>query len=52
MVPFDIAEETGEKAGFLRGDLGTDEGWLRAEADTEDADVSEGGAFFCMWGRT
>lgn len=52
MVPSGVAEETGEKAGSLTGDLGTNEGWPRAEVDLGDVEVSEGGGFSCILGRT
>lgn len=52
MVPSGVAGEAGEKAGLLTGDLGTNEGWPRAEVDPEDVEVSEGGGFPCVWGRT
>lgn len=47
-VPFAVAEEADEKARSLMGDVGTNEGWSRAEVDLGDAEVSEGGGFSCM----
>lgn len=52
LVPSGVAGEAGEKAELVSGDLGTNEGWSRAEADAEDGKVSERGWFSCIWGRT
>lgn len=55
MVPSGIADvpgDAGEKATLLTGDVGTNEGWSRPEVDVEDAEVSEGDSFSCVWGRT
>lgn len=52
LVPSGVAGEAGEKAMLPTGDGGTNEGWSRAEADLEEDEVSEGGGFSCVWGRT
>lgn len=46
LVPFG-AEEAGEKAGLVTGDVGTNEGWSRSEADLEDVEVFEGSGLSC-----
>lgn len=51
-APSGVAEEDDEEAGVLTGDLGTHEGWSRAEVALEDAEVSEEGGFSCVWDKT